>query len=191
MAIVENNLLLQNFQGQLGKFMVFRVVHGKTIAGKYPDMSRVKRSPSQKAYNNLFREAMQNAQSMLADPNTKAAVLKRIKKNPKQKNWNATNLLVSEFLNEQSHMKSREQATELVNLYREKYTLSDRQAAALKYLLAYGKITNALYMQITTVSKATAKRDLADLVLKGILQAIGKGPVTKYELLDKLAQSIE
>lgn len=118
MAIVENNLLLQNFQGQLGKFMVFRVVNGKTIAGKYPDMSRVKRSPSQKAYNNLFREAMQNAQSMLADPNTKAAVLKRIQKNPKLKNWTATNLLVSEFLNEQSHMKSREQATELVNRYR-------------------------------------------------------------------------
>lgn len=118
MAIVENNLLLQNFQGQLEKFLVFRVVNGKTIAGKYPDMSRVKRSPNQKAYNNLFREAMQNAQSMLADPNTKAAVLKRIQKNPKLKNWTATNLLVSEFLNEQSHMKSREQATELVNRYR-------------------------------------------------------------------------
>lgn len=191
MAIVQNNVLLQNFHGKLGKYIVLRVVHGKTIASIYPDMSRVKRSPNQKAYNNLFREAVESAQAALKDPETKAAVLQRIKKDPKLKNLTPNNVLVSEFLKEQAYLRSREEATELVNQYREKFQLSDRQLAALKYLLVYGKMSNALYMQVATVSRATAKRDLADLVQQGILSPLGKGPVTTYVLLNNLAHSKE
>ncbi len=186
MAIVQNNPLFHNFQGKLGKFMVFRVVRGKTIVSKYPDMSRVERSPDQKAYNNLFREAVQHAKSELRDPNAKAALLKRMKRNPKLKDRNPINVLVSEFLKEQAHLLSREKATELVNRYRIKYPLSDRQSAALKFLLIYGELTNSLYVQVTHVSKATAKRDLAELIQTGLLQCIGKGPVTSYKLLDKI-----
>lgn len=186
MAIVQNNMLFHNFHGQFGKTMVFRVVRGKTIVSKYPDMSRVERSRDQKAYNNLFREAVENAKSELRDPDTKAALLRRMKKNPKLKDRNPMNVLVSEFLKERSYIMSREQATELVNQYNEKYHLGERQAAALKFLLIYGEIDNALYMQINKVSRPTATRDLTDLVKKSILRCIGKGPATTYKLLDKL-----
>jgi Fic family protein len=109
-----------------------------------------------------------------------------MKRNPKLKDRNPINVLVSEFLKEQSHLLSREKATELVNRYQIKYPLSDRQSAALKFLLIYGELTNALYVQVTHVSKATAKRDLAELIQFGLLQCIGKGPVTSYKLLDKI-----
>lgn len=186
MAIVENNLLFHNFQGKIGKFMVFRVVRGKTIVSKYPDMSRVERSSDQKANNTLFKRAVQTAKMDYKDPDLKAALLKRMKANKKLKDRNPFNVLVSEILNEQAYILSRDKATELVNQYKESYQLSDRQSAALKFLLIYGEINNAMYMQVTNVSRPTATRDLSDLVKQGILLSIGKGPVTTYKLLGKL-----
>lgn len=186
MAIVQNNLLFHNFHGKFGKSMVFRVVRGKTIVSKYPDMSRVERSPDQKAYNNLFREAVQHAKSELIDPNTKAALLNRMKRNPKLKDRNPMNVLVSEYLRERSYIMSREEASTLVVQYNQKYQLNERQSAALKFLLIYGEINNTLYLQINKVSRPTATRDLADLVIKGILLSKGKGPATSYKLQDKL-----
>ncbi len=187
MAIVQNNMLFHNFHGQFGKSMVFRVVRGKTIVSKYPDMSRVERSPDQKAYNNLFREAVQYAKSELKDADTKAALLKRMKKNPKLKDRNPMNVLVAEFLKERSYIMSREEASKLVEQYNQKYQLNERQSASLKFLLIYGEINNTLYMQINKASRPTATRDLTDLVKKSILRCTGKGPATTYKLLDKLS----
>jgi Fic family protein len=52
--------------------------------------------------------------------------------------------------------------------------LNHRQADGLTYAAHTGKITRADYMEITQASPVTASRDLARLVQKGLLNAIGK-----------------
>ncbi len=186
MAIVDRNIILHNIQGQLGKTMVFRTLHGKTVASRYPDMSNVKRSPNQKAYSKLFSMAVENAVTILADPVLKEALLKRMKQTKKLKNRNPFNVLVSEYMKEQSNILSKEGAAELLTLYREKYKLSDRQGEALKFMFIFGELTTSLYIEVTKTAPSTAKRDLADLVKQGILTATLNGRATKYKLLDKL-----
>lgn len=186
MAIADRNIILQNIQGKLGKTVVFRTLHGKTVASRYPDMSGVVRSSDQKAYNKLFRMAVENARTILADPVLKEALLKRMKQTKKLKNRNPFNVLISEYLKEQSNILSKDAAAELLTLYREKYELSDRQGEALKFIFIFGELTNSLYIEVTNVSKSTAKRDLADLVNQGILTPVEKGRATKYKLLETL-----
>lgn len=53
--------------------------------------------------------------------------------------------------------------------------LSDRQQKALDYIRKKGRITNKEYVEINNISRETAKRDLSDLVDRGILKIVGKG----------------
>jgi hypothetical protein len=68
-----NSILHDNLKGAIGKQIVFRVRGGKTFASKYPDMSRVKPSPKQRAEKSKFAEAVKYAQSIINDPAKKAA----------------------------------------------------------------------------------------------------------------------
>jgi len=45
-----------------------------------------------------------------------------------------------------------------------------------------GGMTNRKYASLTKASPATAQRDLADLVAKGCLVALGSGQSARYEL---------
>ncbi len=186
MARVDRNMLVRFYRGAIGKSIVLRVRKGKTFASKFPDMSKVVRSPDQKAYNNLFGEAVVYAKSVLQDPKAKADLLARMQASKKLKDRNPLNLLVSEFLKEQSAAFTQKAAIQQVARYREKYPLSDRQATALAYIIRFGELNNSLFQQINRVSKPTATRDLADLVSKGVLRCSGKGPATSYTLLDTL-----
>ncbi|WP_290791318.1 hypothetical protein [Flavihumibacter sp. UBA7668] len=189
MAIADDNIIVRLLRGKLGKFIVFRVVNGKTFVSKYPDMSRVERSPNQRANNTLFSDAMKHANSVLNNPQEKASLQKRMKTSAKLKDRNPLNVLVGEFMKEKSDLLSNQKATEKLSYYRAKYELSDRQAAALHFLIRTGQINNSMYQEISRVSKPTASRDLANLVNLGILFCMGKGPSTTYKLQDLLVEN--
>lgn len=53
--------------------------------------------------------------------------------------------------------------------------LNSRQKKALDYVRKRGRITNKEYVKTNDISRETAKRDLSDLVNKGILRRVGKG----------------
>ena len=61
--------------------------------------------------------------------------------------------------------------------------LNGRQIKAVMYVKEKGKITNKEYKVIFNVSKATATRDLSDLVERGILAITGRGKRDMYYFL--------
>ena len=63
--------------------------------------------------------------------------------------------------------------------------LNLRQIRALEFLLRETRLTTALYGQWNRVSRATAQRDLADLVSRRLLQQRGVGRGTYYILPDR------
>jgi hypothetical protein len=65
MARISQNPITSNLHGAIGKNIVFRTRNGKTFASKYPDMSRVKLSASQKKQNTMFAKAVAFAQASL------------------------------------------------------------------------------------------------------------------------------
>lgn len=60
--------------------------------------------------------------------------------------------------------------------------LNPRQIRALEFLAHESELTTTLYRQWNRVSRATAQRDLGDLVSRGILQQQGVGRGTYYVL---------
>lgn len=63
--------------------------------------------------------------------------------------------------------------------------LNERQTSALPVLRQQRRITTAEYQQASGTSRATAKRDLEDLVAKGLLVPSGAGRGAHYELARK------
>lgn len=75
---------------------------------------------------------------------------------------------------------------ELLNILRickDVYKLTERQEKALKHLIAQKKLTNAIYQQLNNVSKATATRDLQDLVKQNAIAVHGHGAGANYSLV--------
>lgn len=68
--------------------------------------------------------------------------------------------------------------------------LNDRQIKAVMWVKEKGEIANAEYQELCGVSKATATRDLSDLVKKGVLKPRGEGKRTmRYVLAEpKMSQ---
>ena len=60
------------------------------------------------------------------------------------------------------------------------YNLKERQIRALKYLEEKSKVTLSHYINLTDVSKATAQRDLNDLLIKGLIERKGRKDGGKY-----------
>ena len=72
MAIVANNDLTRGLRGRIGKWLVFRVVRGKTIASRAPRKPDPrKQSAAQRLTRNTFREASAWAVRILRDPDKK------------------------------------------------------------------------------------------------------------------------
>ncbi len=65
---------------------------------------------------------------------------------------------------------------------KEEVELNERQIKALKYLEEHEKITNREYREINDASRQTAKRDISNLVERGLLKQKGKGKGTYYTL---------
>ena len=66
--------------------------------------------------------------------------------------------------------------------YLKKLDLNERQVKAIMFVKKEGKITNKEYRNMFKVSTATAKRELQDLVKKGIYRTSGAGPNFHYLL---------
>jgi ATP-dependent DNA helicase RecG len=60
--------------------------------------------------------------------------------------------------------------------------LSDRQVQAVIYTKEHSSITNSEYRKLTGVSDETARRELRELITKGMLRSEGKGRTTQYTL---------
>ena len=60
--------------------------------------------------------------------------------------------------------------------------LNDRQAAAMAHAVRHGSITRQEYEALLggDVSKRTASYDIQDLVQRGLLRKVGRGPTTRY-----------
>ncbi len=63
--------------------------------------------------------------------------------------------------------------------------LNERQTKAMVTVRRDRSITNAVYRSITGTSRPTAKRDLEDLVNKGVLVPIGSGRGARYDVARK------
>ncbi|RKY63908.1 MAG: transcriptional regulator [Candidatus Latescibacterota bacterium] len=61
--------------------------------------------------------------------------------------------------------------------------LNERQIQAVLCVKEKGRITNHEYQQLNKVSKATATRDLSDLVSRGLLRMEGSGKRGLYYVL--------
>ena len=64
-------------------------------------------------------------------------------------------------------------------------SLNDRQQKAISFLRQLRRVTNAKYQEVTGTSRATAKRDLEELVSKGLVILIGSGRGAYYQLPKK------
>lgn len=80
MATGENNFLLHNVRGQLGKQIVVKHYGNKIVITAYPDMSRVKPSVKQKKRRALFSEGVVYAKAIIADPELNELYRKEVKK---------------------------------------------------------------------------------------------------------------
>lgn len=80
MATSENNFLLHNVRGQLGKQIVVKHYGDKVVITAYPDMSRIKPSKKQEQKRGLFAEAVAYAKTINADPELKALYKTKVKK---------------------------------------------------------------------------------------------------------------
>jgi ATP-dependent DNA helicase RecG len=68
--------------------------------------------------------------------------------------------------------------------------LNERQLKAVSYLKSGDSLTNAQYQELFESSKATASRDLTELVMKGLITRAGKtGKGTVYRLAEGLSGS--
>jgi ATP-dependent DNA helicase RecG len=63
--------------------------------------------------------------------------------------------------------------------------LNDRQQKAINFLRQLRRVTNAKYQEVTGTSRATAKRDLEELVSKGLVILIGSGRGAYYQVPKK------
>jgi hypothetical protein len=64
---------LDGARGGLSQELVIKQYDYGTVVTKYPDMSRVVRTPAQEAGNQLFKEAVAYAKQLVRDPKRKAA----------------------------------------------------------------------------------------------------------------------
>jgi len=63
--------------------------------------------------------------------------------------------------------------------------LNERQIKALPVIRQQRHLTNSDYQAITGATRPTAKRDLEELVRKGVIAPKGRGRGAYYELLKK------
>jgi len=72
--------------------------------------------------------------------------------------------------------------TTLIELKDVSKTLNDRQRTAVWYLTEHKRITNSEYCTLNNTDRATAYRDIQDMLTKGIIEQQGGGRSTHYVL---------
>lgn len=64
-----------------------------------------------------------------------------------------------------------------------RFRLNERQRQSLDYVRAHGSITSAAHQHLTSATRKTATRDLADLVGQGVLARSGDRRAARYRLV--------
>ena len=173
------NIIMRRTSGSIGKTVVYRDYNGKSVVSKHPDMSKVVRSPAQRAASALFRKAMAHAQAVLNDPVQREEVMERIKYFKDKGYRRACGLLVREYID--AHKVLSQRAAEKLAVEKfGSFPISLRQLNGLIYLTRFRVLSNSIYQGINKVSKPTATRDLQDLTRQGILICEGKGAGANY-----------
>ena len=93
MANANENLILKNVRGQIGKQFIVKQYRGKTILTAYPNMPKDKPTALQLLYRKRFADAMKYANSIKADPVLNALYETKVK--PGQK---VVNYAIAEYL---------------------------------------------------------------------------------------------
>lgn len=184
MARIYTDNLLEGAQGAIGKKLVVKRINGKSFLCKYPDMNEVQFSQKQKKCQSIFAQAVAYGKGVLADAD-KTLFYKQMKRNNKKlRSSSIYHLAIQDFIGKNSKKLANQKASQKLKTYQQTYTVSNRQLIALQQLLTKGVLTNAIYQQLNQVSKATATRDLQNLVYQGILSIPAKGVGARYDLLE-------
>jgi hypothetical protein len=72
------NILMRKTSGHIDRQIVFKTYGETTVISKYPDMSKVKRSPSQRRVNDLMEAANEASKEIIADDKLRAEALVRL-----------------------------------------------------------------------------------------------------------------
>ncbi len=79
MARVDENALIEGLRGRIGK-LVFKTYKYGTVVSKLPDMSKVKRTRTQKKNSERFMNAVAYARKVIATPALKKQYEKKAEK---------------------------------------------------------------------------------------------------------------
>ncbi|NOQ38240.1 hypothetical protein GQ472_05105 [archaeon] len=74
--------------------------------------------------------------------------------------------------------------TTLIDMIDISEELGERQKTAIWHITEYGKITNSEYCKLNNTNRATAFRDLSDMVSKGVIRQYGDGRSVYYMLCE-------
>jgi len=183
MAKNNNNILTRYYGGRIGKQVVLKVLpNGETIATKYPDRTNVILSADQVNCNNNFRDAVAYAQSVIRDPEQKAALAKKLKADKRKRNRTSYNVALQDYLRSHGIKNNRIDTELFARSLQQKYGLNERQYLGIKIRALGEELNCASYRNFHRISKASATRDLQNLVRLGILIPAGNGVATKYNL---------
>ena len=183
MAKNNNNILTRNYSGQFAKEVVFKNFKDDTLMTKYPDRSNVRLSLLQRESNGIFKKAVAHAKAVMEDPERVAALKKELKSRKKTYHQSVYHACIQQYMLKNSRSVLLSEAEELVQRYLAAFDLTERQALGLKYLALEQELSNPVYQDINKVSKATATRDLQDMVRRGLISVDGWGAGIKYALL--------
>ncbi|HWI94036.1 MAG TPA: hypothetical protein VNT20_22330 [Flavisolibacter sp.] len=78
MARVRKNSLFEALSGALGKEIIFKQYHDKTVVSRYPDMSKHTATERQKIQRDLMKEANAYASRVKRDPVLRVEFEKRL-----------------------------------------------------------------------------------------------------------------
>lgn len=95
MARVKENVLINGLSGRLSNIIFKSYRHG-TVISKYPDMSKVKRTSSQKKQNSRFQEAVHYARSVPFNPE----LLKAYEKIAKRSGRTVYHVALADYMND-------------------------------------------------------------------------------------------
>jgi predicted HTH transcriptional regulator len=174
MAKAKDNILTRGFSGAIGKEIVFRQFNGGTHTGKYPDRSRVKYSKEQTKFQKIFAGATAYASDIINDPVKKAAY-------PAENRKSVFHAAITDYM--AAHAKKAPVEKLDISPYLRDSRLNLRQKRAIKYLAKNRNISNAIYQKLGEVAKATATRDLQELVRMNIITPpAARGAGARYSL---------
>lgn len=180
MARVDQNPLVKNARGAVGKDGVYKIVNGKTLLTKYPDRSGVNLTISQESCQNIFKKAVAYAKSIMADETLKRDWEKMIRNNKSTRGTTVYHAAIQQYMKQNSPKAREKEVKSLLEKWQAAYPLSARQVRGLDFFLRYGKLNHSIYRELNKVSKPTATRDLQELVAMGLLAFSGKGAGTCY-----------